>query len=126
MQENSTRRLATAWMAVLVAIGCVACHREVKLPPLPEQLITFNDKFFDVWPTGPRSALIVGNRGKLLATDDAGLHFRKIALGTDLGIFAIQMADADNGFLSGQDGLLMRTRDGGKSWERLNSRTHFY
>jgi photosystem II stability/assembly factor-like uncharacterized protein len=113
-------------MAVLIVIACSACHREVKLPPLPDPLVTFNDKFFDVWPTGPRSAMIVGNRGKLLATDDAGLHFRKIALGTDLGIFAIQMADADNGFLSGQDGLLMRTRDGGKSWERLNSRTHFY
>ena len=36
------------------------------------------------------------------------------------------MTDAENGYLCGQDGLIMRTRDGGNTWERLNSRTHLY
>ena len=36
------------------------------------------------------------------------------------------MVDAENGYLCGQDGLIMRTRDGGKTWEKLNSRTHLY
>lgn len=84
------------------------------------------DKFFDVWPTGPRRAFIVGARGRVLLTEDGGAHFKKIDIGTDLGIFGIQMTDDQNGYLCGQDGLVMRTRDGGKTWERLASRTHLF
>ena len=36
------------------------------------------------------------------------------------------MTDRENGYLSGQDGLVMRTTDGGTSWQRLNSRTRLF
>src|SRR5882757_1636759 len=111
---------------VLIALATAACHREVALPPLPLRNITLTDKFFDVWPTSPTRAFIVGDRGKVLLTEDSGRHFKRIDIGTNLGIFGIQMTDDQNGFLCGQDGLIMRTRDGGKTWERLNSRTHLF
>lgn len=111
---------------VLIALTVTACHREVAMPPLPVRYISFTDKFFDVWPTSPTRAFIVGDRGKVLLTEDGGRHFQKIEIGNNLGIFAIQMIDAQNGYLAGQDGLVMRTRDGGKTWERLNSRTHLF
>ncbi len=117
------------WGRLFVALAMLsmaACHREVKVPPLVERNITLSDVFFDVWPTGPQSALIGGARGKLLFTEDGGQHFKRIKLGSDLAVFGIQMTDADNGYLCGQDGLIMRTRDGGKTWEKLNSRTHLY
>ena len=126
MRGWKRQRTTLALTSCLIGLATVACHRKVELPPLPLQLITFNDKFFDVWPTSPIRAFIAGDRGKLLLTEDGGLHFRRIDLGTDVGIFGIEMVDADTGYLCGQDGLLMRTRDGGKTWERLNSRTHFY
>ena len=126
MQRSTLLRIPAAALALLTLASITACHRKLDIPPLPERNITFTDKFFDVWPTGPQSAFIVGTRGKLLFTEDAGQHFKRIDLGTDLGIFGIQMTDAENGYLCGQDGLLMRTRDGGKTWERLNSRTHLY
>lgn len=110
----------------MVALATAACHREVKVPPLPVRNIVLTDKFFDVWPTGPQSAFIGGARGKLLYTEDGGRHFKRIDIGSDLGIFGIEMTDAENGYLCGQDGMIMRTRDGGKSWEKLNSRTHLY
>ena len=93
-----------------------------KVPPLVERNITLNDVFFDVWPTSPERALVGGARGKLLLTEDGGRHFKRIKLGSDLAVFGIQMIDAENGYLCGQDGLIMRTRDGGNTWERLNSR----
>src|ERR1700674_3991421 len=111
---------------VLIALANVGCHREVAVPPLPLRNITLTDKFFDVWPTSPERAFIVGARGKLLLTEDGGRHFKRIKLGSDLAVFGIQMTDAENGYLCGQDGLIMRTRDGGNTWERLNSRTHLY
>jgi len=109
-----------------VAMAALACHRAVALPPLPERNIRTSDNFFDVWPTGPDSAFIAGTRGKVLMTSDAGRSFKRIDIGTGLGVFGIQMIDRDNGYLCGQDGLVMRTTDGGLSWQRLNSRTRLF
>src|ERR1700683_2227865 len=124
-QKESSARWTKIIFAV-AALAITACHREVRVPPLPERNITFSDNFFDVWPTGPGRAFIGGARGKLLLTEDGGLHFKRIKIGSDLAIFGIQRTDAENGYLCGQDGMVMRTRDGGKTWERLNSRTHLY
>jgi photosystem II stability/assembly factor-like uncharacterized protein len=112
--------------AVILALLAAACHREVPIPPLPDRNITTTDNFFDVWPTGPERAFIVGTRGKVLLTEDAGSSFRRIDIGTDLAVFGIQMTDSENGYLCGQDGLLMRTIDGGRTWQRLNSRTRLF
>ena len=111
---------------VLIALATAACHREVAVPPLPLRNITLTDKFFDVWPTSPTRAFVVGDRGKVLLTEDGGRTFKRIDIGTQLGVFGIQMTDDQNGYLCGQDGLVMRTRDGGKTWKRLNSRTHLF
>ncbi len=123
MPKIRLRQTVTLLLA-LAALATAACHREVAVPPLPYRPVTSHDIFFDVWPTGPQSAFIVGTRGKVLYTADAGLHFKPIDIGTDLAVYGIQMVDDQNGYLCGQDGLSMRTRDGGKTWERLNSRTH--
>ncbi len=123
------KEISLRWLRLILAIGALsiaACHREVKVPPLVERNISLSDVFFDVWPTTPDRALVVGARGKLLVTEDGGLHFKRIKIGTDLAVLGIQMTDAKNGYLCGQDGLIMRTRDGGNTWERLNSRTHLY
>lgn len=114
---------AIAFAAALCAAGC---HQKVAVPPLVQRNITLSDRFFDVWPTSPTRAFIVGARGKVLLTEDGGRHFRRIDIGNTLGIFGIQMVDDQNGYLCGQDGLVMRTRDGGKTWEKLNSRTHLF
>src|SRR5260370_39159701 len=98
----------------LIALATAGCHREVAVPPLPLRNITFTDKFFDVWPTSPTRAFIVGDRGTVLLTEDGGPAFRRIDIGIQLGIFGIQMTDDQNGYLSGQDGLVMRTLDAGK------------
>src|SRR5690349_18010389 len=72
-------------------IGLGACHRKVEMPPLTEPNISTGDRFFDVWSTSADKAFIVGARGKMLVTEDAGHTFHKIDLGTDVGINAIQM-----------------------------------
>ena len=126
MERNLRAYSLIKTLFVLIALATAACHREVAMPPLPLRNITLTDKFFDVWPTSPTRAFVVGDRGKVLLTEDGGRHFKRIDIGTQLGIFGIQMTDDQNGYLCGQDGLVMRTRDGGKTWERLNSRTHLF
>src|ERR1700683_1106301 len=110
----------------LIALATAGCHREVQRPPLPLRNITLSDKFFDVWPTSPTRAFIVGDRGKVLLTEDGGRTFKRIDIGPQRRVCGSQMTDDQNGYLCGQDGLIMRTRDGGKTWKRLDSRTHLF
>jgi hypothetical protein len=46
-------------VTLLLAIGALttaSCHRQVVVSPLPYRPVTMQDKFFDVWPTGPDRA----------------------------------------------------------------------
>ena len=109
---------------VLVALAVSACHREVAMPPLPLRNIALTDKFFDVWPTSPTRAFIVGDRGKVLLTEDGGRTFKRILVNL-LGVFGIQMAYDQNGYLCGQDGSSAHARRR-NIWKRLVSRTHLF
>src|SRR5216683_5181428 len=124
MLQTRTVPWLTVFIIALCSFGIGACHRKVAMPPLPERNIAQTDNFFDVWPTSADRAFIVGGRGKVLLTEDAGRTFKRVDIHTDFAVYGIQMVDAENGYLCGQDGLLMRTRDGGKTWEKLNSRTN--
>ena len=126
MEREHRAHGLTKTLMVLIALAIAGCHREVAVPPLPLRNITLTDKFFDVWPTSPTRALVVGDRGKVLLTEDGGRTFKRIDIGTQLGIFGIEMTDDQNGYLCGQDGLIMKTADGGKTWKRLDSRTHMF
>lgn len=125
MPKIRPRQTVTLLLAI-AALATSACHRQVAVPDLPYRPVTVQDKFFDVWPTGPDRAFIVGDRGKVLLTEDGGRHFKPIDIGTERAVFGIQMVDDQNGYLCGQDGLAMRTRDGGKTWERLNTKTNLF
>src|SRR5260221_14065970 len=104
----------------MLALATAACHREVAVPAMPLHNIRFTDKFFDVWPTSPTPAFIVGDRGKVLLTEDGGKTFQRINIGVNLGILGIPMTNDQNGFLCGQDGLFIRLLAGGKTWDPLN------
>jgi photosystem II stability/assembly factor-like uncharacterized protein len=123
--KNRLMRTVTLLLA-FAGLALQACHREVAVPPLPYRPVTLQDQFFDVWPSGPQRAFVVGSRGKVLLTEDGGRHFKPVDIGTERAVFSIQMTDDQNGYLCGQDGLAMRTRDGGKTWEKLNTRTSLY
>src|SRR5215470_7296947 len=114
MTPNNHLRQMVSCLLVIAALATSACHREVAVPPLPYRPVTLSDRFFDVWPTGPGKAFVVGSSGKVLFTEDEGHHFKPVNIGTDAAVYAIQMTDDQNGYLCGQDGLVMRTRDGGK------------
>jgi photosystem II stability/assembly factor-like uncharacterized protein len=126
MMPRIRLRRPTTLLLAIAALTIASCHRQMSVPPLPYRPVTMQDRFFDVWPTGPGRAFIVGARGKVLLTEDGGRHFNPIDIGTNRAVFAIQMVGDQDGYLGGQDGLAMRTRDGGKTWERLNTRTKLH
>ncbi len=73
-----------------------------------------------IWAAGDESVLAFGSFGKFYQSDDAGLSWRKLALDVD----SAHLNSMDGGpdgrrMLVGEQGLVLRTRDGGKHWQTL-------
>ncbi len=104
-------------LGVVVLTVLAGCHGEQEWEPLTEQKIYVSDRFFDVAITGPKSAYVVGYRGKMIHTDDAGFSWSHVDLPTDRSLFSIGFADdGRNGWMVGEAGLILKTSDGGKTW----------
>ena len=103
MQNDSTTYSRRCSIVASLAIG--GCHPEVEVPPLPEQKISLlGDRFFDVKALSAERALVVGYRGKILETTDAGRTWNIIPTPTDRALYNIRFADAQNGWICGQAG----------------------
>ena len=54
-------------------------------------------------------------------TTDGGRTWKAKPSGTELALYNVQFVDAQNGWISGQDGLILHTTDGGESWQKQNT-----
>lgn len=104
-------------LGVVVLTVLAGCHGEQEWEPLTEQKVYVSDRFFDVSVTGPKSAYVIGYRGKMIYTDDTGFTWSHVELPTDRSLFSIDFAeDGQHGWMVGEAGLILRTNDGGKIW----------
>jgi photosystem II stability/assembly factor-like uncharacterized protein len=60
----------------------------------------------------------VGEHGVITLSDDQGLHWRNARSGTDVTLTQVRFADAQTGWAVGHLGLVLRTDDGGQTWQR--------
>jgi photosystem II stability/assembly factor-like uncharacterized protein len=69
-----------------------------------------------------RTGWAVGHLGVILVTRNAGdtWHLQRDDLVNDQPLFATSFTSATDGFAAGLWSLLVRTQDGGKSWETVN------
>ena len=114
-----TTLLAYGPRAILISHDGGQHFATMRRPGRPGHKVRVNNMVL----TGPRNALLLDARGPLYRTDDAGRHWHELAaLGTDVG-FNMQFADARHGWVavtefgSERGAWLMRTNDGGSTWE---------
>lgn len=67
-----------------------------------------------------RRALVAGDRGTLLATDDGGRSWRTVALPTTNDLNAIHFV-GELGWLAGASGTILHSSDGGRTWVQQTS-----
>jgi photosystem II stability/assembly factor-like uncharacterized protein len=60
--------------------------------------------------------VVVGERGRILLSDDSGKTWRAVSSGTEATLNAIHFVDAKTGFAVGWDAAILRTDDAGESW----------
>lgn len=64
--------------------------------------------------------VVVGERGHVLISGDEGATWQQIIVPTRATLTAVFFVDDQNGWAVGHDAVIIRTRDGGSSWERVH------
>lgn len=61
----------------------------------------------------------VGTRGIVLLSEDSGVSWRQVAVPTRTLLTGVHFADRQHGWAVGHDAVIIRTTDGGETWERV-------
>ena len=61
----------------------------------------------------------VGSRGHILLSEDQGESWHQAEVPTRSGLNAVHFHDRNLGWAVGHDGVIVRTQDGGTTWERV-------
>ena len=70
--------------------------------------------------------VVVGDRGKIFISKDAGKLFTPVASHTKLALASVSFPDAMQGWIVGQEGIILHTADGGDSWSPQSSGVDTY
>ena len=64
--------------------------------------------------------VVVGERGHILFSDDNGATWEQARVPVQVMLTAVRMLDAQTGWAVGHDAAILRTRDGGETWELVH------
>jgi photosystem II stability/assembly factor-like uncharacterized protein len=113
------RPAAAAVLALAAGLGAAAAPG----PPPTEWAVTARlapeSLLLDVARTGER-LLAVGERGHILVSGDGGGSWTQAKVPTRALLTGVYLLDSRLGWAVGHDAVVLRTRDGGSSWERVH------
>ena len=64
-------------------------------------------------------AIVVGERGHVLISDDDGRSWQQVEVPSRATLTGVHLHDRRLGWAVGHDATILRTRDGGETWERV-------
>jgi len=63
--------------------------------------------------------LVVGERGRVLLSLDAGLSWLEAEVPSHVTLTGVSLYDSTHAWAVGHDAVILRSRDGGRTWERV-------
>jgi len=106
--------IAALLLLFTIIIPANAGERAVIAPLAPHSLL------LDIERIG-MNLVAVGERGHVLLSQDSGANWEQIAVPTRATLTSVFFIDDKNGWAAGHDQVILRTRDGGWSWEQIYS-----
>jgi photosystem II stability/assembly factor-like uncharacterized protein len=73
---------------------------------------------FTAVTTAGTRLVAVGERGRIMVSDDDGVNWRQVPCPTSVTLTAVVFATPASGWVLGQMGVVLRTADGGLNWVR--------
>ncbi len=114
------RRLA-ACLCGLALMSCAEASLAFQDPvdtPAAAQPSVASAMLFGVAQAGERQ-VAVGSRGVIAVSADDGGHWLQVPSPVASDLLAVQFVDANHGWITGHDGVVLGSRDGGRSWSKL-------
>ena len=116
-----TRRLSALAGMLLPLVAVAQGLSTEEIQPQPAEMMPLaegHSMLLDVVDTGKR-LIAVGERGHVIGSLD-GEDWVQVPSPTRAVLTAVSFADAQNGWAVGHDAVIIRTRDGGRSWVLQN------
>jgi photosystem II stability/assembly factor-like uncharacterized protein len=118
-------RIRTATHAVvllaLCALGASARvdngQHDPLLTPAATASFGMRSQLVSVASAGTR-LVAVGRRGVILTSADSGVTWLQVPSPVSADLTSVRFSDATHGWITGHDAVVLKTSDGGKSWER--------
>lgn len=105
--------------AIFVALAASFAFSARKLPPMPAtETHIGNALLLDTQRTGQR-LVTVGEHGYIFVSDNEGDLWRQVPTATDATLTSVAFADVQLGLAVGHDATILRSADGGSSWQEV-------
>lgn len=108
--------LMLTWAALQGTAQAAPYTDVLDLPATPSTLTTVSP-LRDVTSAGARM-VAVGPRGHILYSDDHGGHWQQASVPASADLNAVSFPSAEQGWAVGNDGVIVHSRDGGKTWQK--------
>ena len=95
------------------AQGPAETEKAIKAPLVAKSLLLDSTR-------AGKSLVVVGERGHILISRDGGGSWAQAEVPTRSTLTAVYFHDEKLGWAAGHDAVILRTRDGGTSWERVH------
>ena len=119
----------TAWSVLVAALftlsACIEAADEEVLRELNEMgesrgnVFPDREDYYDAFVLDANNAWVSGGRGLILHVTNKGQDFAMLETGVQKAIYEVDFATAEDGVAVGQDGIVLKTGDGGKTWNRI-------
>lgn len=119
----------TAWSVLVAALftlsACIEAADEEVLRELNEMgasrgnVFPDREDYYDAFVLDANNAWVSGGRGLILHVTNNGQDFSMLETGVQKAIYEVDFATAEDGVAVGQDGIVLKTGDGGKTWNRI-------
>ncbi len=116
---NCLGRSAAALILLCLSSQVSATDSGAAEPVIPHSPLASRSLLLDGATTGAR-LVVVGERGHILISTDDGVNWQLAQVPIRVLLTAVHMHDPQTGWAVGHDAAILRTRDGGASWQMVH------
>ena len=119
MNQTFKRKKMTRYLKIFIFMSLITLLGMLVIGPnsvgAAEKAVHYYDELIDVCMLDTGDAWAVGHRGKFIHSKNYGKDWETLATNTNKGLFSVWFVTPEKGWITGENGLILYTEDGGKT-----------